>query len=256
MLKNEELLRFFKTAYCFTDSQRNTAYENWISENVKDKIVIDLGAGSGILCYLAVKYGAKKVYALERRGRLIHRMKEILGDTVEYIHADLLETELPECDIYLHEWLTSEFWNEKRFLRNFYEEGDKELEVGHILDLVEYAKKNNFIDKLYPNTVELSSIEGESITEYEDIKLYSHGKYSRQFIEEHYSDLTLNSIYKNRVDSKEVIWKGHIKDLKYMQVNNYLGWILSFDNEYEVSNHLPISHWGLRHGARLRMRVI
>ena len=249
MLKNEELLRFFKTAYCFTDSQRNTAYENWISENVKDKIVIDLGAGSGILCYLAVKYGAKKVYALERRGRLIHRMKEILGDTVEYIHADLLETELPECDIYLHEWLTSEFWNEKRFLRNFYEEGDKELEVGHILDLVEYAKKNNFIDKLYPNTVELSSIEGESITEYEDIKLYSHGKYSRQFIEEHYSDLTLNSIYKNRVDSKEVIWKGHIKDLKYMQVNNYLGLILSFDNEYEVSNHLPISHWGLRHGA-------
>ena len=249
MLKNEELLRFFKTAYCFTDSQRNTAYENCISENVKDKIVIDLGAGAGILCYLAVKYGAKKVYALERRGRLIHRMKEILGDTVEYIHADLLETELPECDIYLHEWLTSEFWNEKRFLRNFYEEGDKELEVGHILDLVEYAKKNNFIDKLYPNTVELSSIEGESITEYEDIKLYSHGKYSRQFIEEHYSDLTLNSIYKNRVDSKEVIWKGHIKDLKYMQVNNYLGWILSFDNEYEVSNHLPISHWGLRHGA-------
>ena len=249
MLKNEELLRFFKTAYCFTDSQSNTAYEIWISENVKDKIVIDLGAGSGILCYLAVKYGAKKVYALERRGRLIHRMKEILGDTVEYIHADLLETELPKCDIYLHEWLTSEFWNEKRFLRNFYEEGDKELEVGHILDLVEYAKKNNFIDKLYPNTVELSSIEGESITEYEDIKLYSHGKYSRQFIEEHYSDLTLNSIYKNRVDSKEVIWKGHIKDLKYMQVNNYLGWILSFDNEYEVSNHLPISHWGLRHGA-------
>ena len=249
MLKNEELLRFFKTAYCFTDSQRNTAYENWISENVKDKIVIDLGAGSGILCYLAVKYGAKKVYALERRGRLIHRMKEILGDTVEYIHADLLETELPECDIYLHEWLTSEFWNEKRFLKNFYQEEDKELEVGHILDLVEYAKKNNFIDKLYPNTVELSSIEGESITEYEDIKLYSHGKYSRQFIEEHYSDLTLNSIYKNRVDSKEVIWKGHIKDLKYMQVNNYLGWILSFDNEYEVSNHLPISHWGLRHGA-------
>ena len=97
--------------------------------------------------------------------------------------------------------------------------------------------------------ITMDYIEGESITEYEDIKLYSHGKYSRQFIEEHYSDLTLNSIYKNRVDSKEVIWKGHIKDLKYMQVNNYLGWILSFDNEYEVSNHLPISHWGLRHGA-------
>ena len=249
MIKNEEVLRFFKTAYCFTDSQRNTAYENWISENVKDKVVIDLGAGSGILCYLAVKHGAKKVYALERKGRLIHRMKKILGNTVEYIHADLLETELPECDIYLHEWLTSEFWNEKRFLGNFYEENDKELEVGHILDLVEYAKKNNFVDKLYPNLVELSDIEGESTNEYEDIKLYAHSKYSGQFIQEHYSNLTVNATYKNKVKSKEVVWQGHIKDLKYMTVNNYLGWTLSFDNKYEVSNHFPVSHWGLVNGS-------
>lgn len=249
MTNRNELLRFFKTAYCFTDSQRNTAYENWISENVKDKIVIDLGAGSGILCYLAVKYGAKKVYALERKGRLIHRMKNILGDTVEYIHADLLETELPECDIYLHEWLTSELWNEKRFLKNFYKEGDKELEVGHILDLVEYAKKNNFVDKLYPNTVELSSIDGESITEWADIELQSHGQYSKKFLQDYYGDLTKNSIYKNKIYEKKVIWKGHIKDLEYMKHENYLGWILSFDDKYEVSNHLPISHWGLRHGT-------
>jgi len=246
MLKNENVLRFFKTAYCFTDSQRNSAYENWISENVKDKIVIDLGAGSGILCYLAVKYGAKKVYALERRGRLIHRMKEILGDTVEYIHADLLEAELPECDIYLHEWLTSEFWNEKRFLKNFYEEGDKELEVGHILDLVEYAKKNKFIHKLYPNIVELSSIRGKSTTEWADIELKSHGEYSRQFLQEYYGNLTKNSIYRNKIDSKKEIWAGHIKDLKYMQVDDFLGWKLSFDGKYELSNHIPVSHWGLR----------
>ena len=246
MLKNENVLRFFKTAYCFTDSQRNSAYENWISENVKDKIVIDLGAGSGILCYLAVKYGAKKVYALERRGRLIHRMKEILGDTVEYIHADLLEAELPECDIYLHEWLTSEFWNEKRFLKNFYKEGDKELEVGHILDLVEYAKKNKFIHKLYPNIVELSSIQGKSTTEWADIELESHGEYSRQFLQEYYGNLTKNSIYRNEIDSKKEIWAGHIKDLKYMKVDDFLGWKLSFDGKYELSNHIPVSHWGLR----------
>lgn len=246
MLKNENVLRFFKTAYCFTDSQRNSAYENWISENVKDKTVIDLGAGSGILCYLAVKYGAKKVYALERRGRLIHRMKEILGDTVEYIHADLLETELPECDIYLHEWLTSEFWNEKRFLKNFYGEGDKELEVGHILDLVEYAKKNKFIHKLYPNIVELSSIQGTSTTEWANIELESHGEYSRQFLQEYYGDLTRNSIYRNKIHNKKEIWAGHIKDLKYMKVDDFIGWKLSFDGKYELSNHIPISHWGLR----------
>ena len=97
--------------------------------------------------------------------------------------------------------------------------------------------------------VELSDIDGESTTEWADIDIYSHSKYSRQFIQEHYGTLTNNSIYRNKVRNKEVIWQGHIKDLEYMQVNNYLGWILSFDNEYEVSNHLPISHWGLRNGS-------
>ena len=173
-------------------------------------------------------------------------MKEILGDTVEYIHADLLETELPECDIYLHEWLTSEFWNEKRFLKNFYGEGDKELEVGHILDLVEYAKKNKFIHKLYPNIVELSSIQGTSTTEWADIELESHGEYSRQFLQEYYGDLTRNSIYRNKIHNKKEIWAGHIKDLKYMKVDDFIGWKLSFDGKYELSNHIPISHWGLR----------
>ena len=247
-LKDNESLGFFKTAYCFTDSQRNKSYEDWISKNVKDKVVIDLGAGSGILCYLAVKYGAKKVYALERRGELIDRMKETLGDSVEYIHGDLLETELPKCDIYLHEWLTSEFWNEKRFLRRFYQEGDKELEVGHILDLVEYAKKNDFIDKLYPNMVELSDIDGESITEWADIDIPSHSKYSKKFLEDYYGNLMHNSIYKNKIKDKKIIWEGHIRDLKHHKVENYLGWKLSFDNNHVLSNHLPISHWGLRQG--------
>ena len=112
-----------------------------------------------------------------------------------------------------------------------------------------YKLKNNFVDKLYPNTVELSSIDGESITEWADIELQSHGQYSKKFLQDYYGDLTKNSIYKNKIYEKKVIWKGHIKDLEYMKHENYLGWILSFDDKYEVSNHLPISHWGLRHGT-------
>ena len=251
MTRNKDYLRFFKTAYCFLDKQRNEAYESWISENVKDKTVIDLGAGSGILCYFAVKYGAKKVYALERKGRLIHRMKEILGDSVEYIHADLLELdELPECDIYLHEWLTSEFWNEKRFLNNWFHEEHKEMEVGHILDLVKYAKWHGFVDKLYPNTVELSNIDGESNSVgWIDMHIDSYSKYSKQFIEDYYSDIKLTTYYENTIFKKDVLWKGHIKDLKYTEVDNFLGWELSFDDKHVLSNHLPISHWGLRHGS-------
>ena len=59
----------------------------------------------------------------------------------------------------------------------------------------------------------------------------------------------MNATYKNKVKSKEVVWQGHIKDLEYMEVSNYLGWTLSFDNKYEVSNHFPVSHWGLVNGS-------
>ena len=97
--------------------------------------------------------------------------------------------------------------------------------------------------------VELSDIDGESTTEWVDIDVYSHSKYSSKFLLDYYGMIKENSIYRNKVKSKEVIWQGHIKDLEYMKVNNFLGWKISFDNKYELSNHLPISHWGLVNGS-------
>ena len=50
------------------DKPRTLAYKNYIEKNAalfKDKIVIDVGAGSGILSLFAAKAGAKKVSALK-----------------------------------------------------------------------------------------------------------------------------------------------------------------------------------------------
>ena len=35
----------------------------------------------------------------------------------------------------------------------------------------------------------------------------------------------------------------------YLKVENFLGWELSFDGEHSLSNHSPISHWGLKDGS-------
>jgi hypothetical protein len=48
------------------DEKRNTFYQTYIGQNVKDKIVVDIGAGTGFLSCLSLKYGAKKVYAIEQ----------------------------------------------------------------------------------------------------------------------------------------------------------------------------------------------
>ena len=53
------------------DSVRTKAYMKSIINNphlFKDKIVMDIGSGTGVLSIFAAKAGAKKVYAIENAG--------------------------------------------------------------------------------------------------------------------------------------------------------------------------------------------
>ena len=48
------------------DSNRTNPYINFIKNNVKDKIVVECGTGTGFFSWLSIKYGAKKVYSCEK----------------------------------------------------------------------------------------------------------------------------------------------------------------------------------------------
>ena len=47
------------------DRERFDFYKKLIEHKVKDKVVLDIGSGSGILSYLCLRFGAKKVYSVE-----------------------------------------------------------------------------------------------------------------------------------------------------------------------------------------------
>jgi len=79
-------------------------------EAFKDKIVLDIGCGSGILSIFAARAGAKHVYAIEFAdiadyAREIVR-KNNLSDKITVIKSKVEEAEIPcKVDIIISEWM-------------------------------------------------------------------------------------------------------------------------------------------------------
>ncbi|WP_440994688.1 50S ribosomal protein L11 methyltransferase [Cysteiniphilum litorale] len=100
------------------DTTRNEAYKKAINSiDFKNKIVIDIGAGTGILSMMAVANGAKHVYAFECNKQIAHNARQIISNngyqdkitlidrkSSEYQYplgekADILITEIMDCGL-------------------------------------------------------------------------------------------------------------------------------------------------------------
>lgn len=96
------------------DRVRTDAYQRAIENNpmdFKDKIVLDIGAGTGILSIFAARSGAKHVYAVEN-AEIAYFAREIiqkngLSDKITVIKGKMEEVELPvpKVDIIISEWM-------------------------------------------------------------------------------------------------------------------------------------------------------
>lgn len=85
------------------DYIRTSTYQRAILGNLsdfKDKVVLDVGAGSGILSFFAVQAGAKKVYAVEASNMANHAELLVaannLSDKIIVIAGKIEEIDLPE----------------------------------------------------------------------------------------------------------------------------------------------------------------
>ncbi|KAL5728838.1 type I protein arginine methyltransferase [Ranunculus cassubicifolius] len=105
---------FGKELEMLKDTVRTKTYQNVIYQNTflfKDKVVLDVGAGTGILSLFCAKAGAKHVYAVEC-SQMADMAKEIvetnkLSDVVTVLKGKIEEIELPvaHVDIIISEWM-------------------------------------------------------------------------------------------------------------------------------------------------------
>lgn len=96
------------------DKVRTNSYKEAIEKNVsvfKNKIVLDIGCGTGILSIFAAKAGAKHVYGLEFADIADYAKaivkKNKLEDKITIIKSKVEEAELPvkKVDIIISEWM-------------------------------------------------------------------------------------------------------------------------------------------------------
>ena len=93
------------------DGIRNDVFQRAISQTVKPgQVVMDMGAGSGILSVFAARAGARKVYAIERTTIAVFAREVLFAngveDRVEIIQSDIETALLPEkVDVIVSEWM-------------------------------------------------------------------------------------------------------------------------------------------------------
>ena len=102
-------LEVHRTMIC--DRVRTEGFRRAIDAVVRPgDIVLDVGAGSGILSMFAARAGAARVYAVERTTVAVLAQglaaANGLGEIMAVIHGDVLDGELPEpVDVIVSEWL-------------------------------------------------------------------------------------------------------------------------------------------------------
>ncbi|CAH9098526.1 unnamed protein product [Cuscuta europaea] len=96
------------------DVVRTKTYQNVIDKNpflFKDKVVLDVGAGTGILSLFCAKVGAKHIYAVEcsSMAGMAQEIVKLNGfsDVITVIKGKIEEIELPvaQVDIIISEWM-------------------------------------------------------------------------------------------------------------------------------------------------------
>lgn len=103
------------------DYIRTSTYQKAILANMedfKDKIILDVGAGSGILSFFAAQAGARKVYAVEASSMAKHAETLVfnnkLNDRIQVIPGKIEEINLPEqVDIIISEPMGYMLFNER-----------------------------------------------------------------------------------------------------------------------------------------------
>lgn len=138
---------------CGIDPEKMWAYETYLRRYAKDKVVCDIGTGPGILAYLALRAGAKKVYCIEAifTETAKTNLKEF-SDRVVFIEGDAGLIDYPQdIDIIIHEVLGCMLYDENilRILKAVAKSNKLHTVAPKYWEMFTYTVSNDILQKYY-----------------------------------------------------------------------------------------------------------
>lgn len=232
-----------------SDDQRLSSIKEAIEKEVSEgDIVADLGAGVGVLSYLAARK-AEKVYAVEMDREVYEKGREIMEKNgvgnVEYIRGDAREVEIPEkADVILCEMLDTGLIAELQVPVMNRATDDISKEDGSVVP-VEAKTSAKLIKSDYefydgdfrlPHFEEYGSRES---TEYSDSKVYHHVRFDEKNSEVVETKVTLTADRSGKVNGIQLNTDVRFgEDLEFIGSSPWLNAPLNlpFDEEIEVES--------------------
>lgn len=142
------------------DFTRTSTYQRAIHENYeefRDKVVLDVGAGSGILSFFAAQAGARRVYAVEASSMAAHceclAAANGLNNVIRVITGKIEEIQLPEMvDIIISEPMGYMLVNERMlesyvYARKFLKKDGRMFPTKAILHIALFSDEQLYIEQ-------------------------------------------------------------------------------------------------------------
>ncbi|VDN06765.1 unnamed protein product [Thelazia callipaeda] len=204
------------------DYVRTSTYQRAIhinSKDFRDKVVLDVGAGSGILSFFAVQSGARHVYAVEASSMAIHCAELVrsnnLTDKITIVAGRVEDVSLPEpVDIIISEPMGYMLVNER--MLESYIHAKKFLKMG---------------GRMFPSRGELH------FALFNDEALYIEQTSKANFwCQENFHGVNLSSL---RPQALAEIFKQPVVDTWHLNclMTGSVKWIIDFEKDSESSLH-------------------
>lgn len=237
------------------DRVRTSAYSRAISQVVRPgDIVLDLGTGTGLLAFLAVRAGAAKVYAIEKTSIIkiakVNALQMGIEDKIEFITADSRVVDLPEkVDVIVSE-VIGHLVVEENMLDSIIDARDRFLKPGG--KLVPSSAEVYFVpveaEQVYQDEIEVWSEPVEGMDLSGSREFAASNIYLADFNETNYLAVPqkLLSLDLTTVDSIEMTLRGSYEMSRDGVLHGLAGWFVAelFDSiNISTSPTGEATHW-------------